>query len=122
MCDPYSCIFYLIPNLNWTGEAAKTLNIHFLDWISLNTKSSTVNFRIQQHCHNGITRHSIFAVGHNTFHIMSCKYLGAHFKYCQSKTHVQKACKSHDLKMDFFHLKVASNSYAECISKKLKLG
>ena len=28
-------------------------------------------------------------------------YFSTHFKYCQVKTHVQTACESHDLNMDF---------------------
>ena len=32
---------------------------------------------------------------------MSCKQLGAHFKYCQVKTHVQTACDPHDLNIKF---------------------
>ena len=33
--------------------------------------------------------------------IMLDKKVRAHFKYCRIKTHVQSACESHDLNMDF---------------------
>ena len=46
------------------------------------------------------------------FCVRSCKQIRAHFKYCQIKTHVQTACESHDLNMDFrSDLTMASNSF-----------
>ena len=39
--------------------------------------------------------------GCNAFCVTSDKQIEAHFKYCQIKTHVQTACESHDLYMDF---------------------
>ena len=42
---------------------------------------------------------------YNAFPVMSDKQIGAQFQYFQIKTHVQTACESHDLNMDFcaFH-------------------
>ena len=39
--------------------------------------------------------------GCNAFRVLSDKQIGAHFKYFQIKTHVQNACESHDLNMEF---------------------
>ena len=39
--------------------------------------------------------------GCNAFRIVSDKQIRSHFKYCQIKTHVQTACESHDLNIDF---------------------
>ena len=43
----------------------------------------------------------IISLGCNAFPITSYKQLWAHLKYCQVKIHVQTACESHDLNMDF---------------------
>ena len=43
----------------------------------------------------------MISLGHDAFHITSYKQLGGSILVCQVKTHVQTACDTDDLNMDF---------------------
>ena len=68
---------------------------------------STFNFRTSKHRAN-VTMpiipnknvNLLISPGCNAFGVLSDKQIRADFKYCQIKTHVQAACKSHDFNMD----------------------
>ena len=109
MCDRYSCIFYLIPIKSPLKTPLKLKNNIFLTLVISKQNGFSIklsNIITSSHhnaCNVFMTKNInvMISPGCIAFCVLSDKHIRAHCKGNKNKTHVQTACESHDLNMDF---------------------